>query len=258
MALKIFSQGAYRMLLSKNTISGKEISSLSRAQGYSEYVKVKCENCLNIREIKYSSFLHLQYSNNNDGKTLCKSCGPKVKLGKIIDEQTIELIVQEYLNGSSMFKLQKKFKKSNRKIYEILVSSGVKIKKRLRGKKGFRVCYKCGVQQQKSNFINGGNCVPCRGETPGLYIKKEKNLKKRPTGKWVNEWYVETYRKQGGRCLICLNVFEKLSIDHCHSSGKLRALICNLCNSGIGLFLENIEIMENAINYLKGSQNVDQ
>lgn len=40
-------------------------------------------------------------------------------------------------------------------------------------------------------------------------------------------------------------------IDHCHSSGKIRGILCRKCNLGLAHFDDNIEIFVNAIKYLK-------
>ena len=42
---------------------------------------------------------------------------------------------------------------------------------------------------------------------------------------------------QHGRCAICqeLPVGESLNVDHCHASGRVRALLCRGCNTAIGL-----------------------
>ena len=59
---------------------------------------------------------------------------------------------------------------------------------------------------------------------------------------------------QDNRCLICLETFDsnvmKHCIDHCHVSGSVRGLLCPLCNKAIGLFKENPESMQRAIDYL--------
>ncbi len=59
---------------------------------------------------------------------------------------------------------------------------------------------------------------------------------------------------QNGVCKICkqINVFGRhLAIDHCHKTGKIRGLLCNPCNQGLGAFRDDLERMQNAINYLK-------
>ena len=42
-----------------------------------------------------------------------------------------------------------------------------------------------------------------------------------------------------------------LSVDHNHSTNKVRGLLCQKCNKGIGMFLENIDILKSAITYLE-------
>jgi hypothetical protein len=54
----------------------------------------------------------------------------------------------------------------------------------------------------------------------------------------------EQYRKfasqQNHRCGICRSRlrskrYERFAVDHCHDTGKLRGLLCNNCNTAIGL-----------------------
>ena len=44
---------------------------------------------------------------------------------------------------------------------------------------------------------------------------------------------------------------EPLYVDHCHKTNKLRDLLCHQCNSGLGHFKDNIEILQKAIDYLR-------
>jgi len=55
-----------------------------------------------------------------------------------------------------------------------------------------------------------------------------------------------------GNCQIC-NRKEKLCIDHNHQSGYVRGVLCNSCNSGLGFFKDNAELLCHAIGYLKVS-----
>lgn len=43
-------------------------------------------------------------------------------------------------------------------------------------------------------------------------------------------------RAQDGRCAICRNR-RKLHVDHCHTTGRVRALLCRRCNVLVG-FIE--------------------
>lgn len=60
--------------------------------------------------------------------------------------------------------------------------------------------------------------------------------------------------KQGGVCGICFckDKNKRLAVDHCHKTGKIRGLLCNKCNIGIGYFDDNIENLIKAANYLRG------
>jgi hypothetical protein len=40
-------------------------------------------------------------------------------------------------------------------------------------------------------------------------------------------------------------------VDHDHETNKIRGLLCSRCNTGLGLFFDNISNLENAILYLK-------
>lgn len=35
---------------------------------------------------------------------------------------------------------------------------------------------------------------------------------------------------QSGKCKICMKVLVKFHIDHCHTTGKVRGLLCHGCN----------------------------
>ena len=73
--------------------------------------------------------------------------------------------------------------------------------------------------------------------------------------------YEHMFTEQGGVCAICgkpetttssrSRRVKMLSIDHDHATGKIRALLCNNCNRGIGLFGDDMEVMMNAVEYLR-------
>lgn len=60
---------------------------------------------------------------------------------------------------------------------------------------------------------------------------------------------------QNSKCRICGETFDfstKMTacVDHDHSTGKVRGLLCNNCNSGLGLFKDSIVNLQSAIKYL--------
>jgi len=72
------------------------------------------------------------------------------------------------------------------------------------------------------------------------------------------DWYNEQYAKQNGCCAICGKPEKtiihgkpiSLAVDHCHDTGKVRALLCTVCNRGIGLFQHDRDLLQKAIAYL--------
>jgi len=63
------------------------------------------------------------------------------------------------------------------------------------------------------------------------------------------EQYDELVVSQTGRCRICEEGVE-LVIDHDHTTGRVRGLLCGTCNSGLGMFRDRPDILQKAIQYL--------
>tara|TARA_R110000744_G_scaffold336996_1_gene442270 strand:+ start:296 stop:640 length:345 start_codon:yes stop_codon:yes gene_type:complete len=53
------------------------------------------------------------------------------------------------------------------------------------------------------------------------------------------------------RCELCDNELTIQHIDHCHKTGKIRGVLCNGCNTGLGKFKDDVELMRKAIRYLE-------
>ena len=66
--------------------------------------------------------------------------------------------------------------------------------------------------------------------------------------------YQEILSQQGSRCAICKihesKLTKSLCVDHDHNTGRVRGLLCQTCNDGIGRFDDNIELLKVAIDYL--------
>jgi len=64
--------------------------------------------------------------------------------------------------------------------------------------------------------------------------------------------------EQNNQCAIC-NATEPggrhnsgyFVVDHCHTTGKVRKLLCNNCNTALGLVGDNTQILQSMIEYLK-------
>lgn len=84
---------------------------------------------------------------------------------------------------------------------------------------------------------------------------KRRNPRKRKNQKLKNEYgitvdqYEAMVESQGGKCAICGSK-ARLVIDHSHSSGKVRGLLCSLCNTDLGLLGDNLPNLKAACRYL--------
>lgn len=111
----------------------------------------------------------------------------------------------------------------------------------------------------KENYFNFIEVIPKE-------IKKRENIKgdkKSNIGKHqifykygiTEEQHLQMYKDQVDKCKICerhkSEFFDRLVIDHCHTSGKVRELLCTRCNLMLGMATDNINILKIAINYLK-------
>ena len=76
----------------------------------------------------------------------------------------------------------------------------------------------------------------------------------------TNEEYQQMLIKQDSRCAICFThesskarngSIKNLSVDHCHTTGKIRKLLCSKCNSMLGMANESKETLYAAIKYLE-------
>lgn len=56
---------------------------------------------------------------------------------------------------------------------------------------------------------------------------------------------------QNNACAICARPFgERVHIDHCHETGRVRALLCHNCNLGLGHFRDNVVLLAKAAEYV--------
>lgn len=72
------------------------------------------------------------------------------------------------------------------------------------------------------------------------------------------EEYNSILKSQENRCPVCNNVFnedKKPVVDHDHTTGKVRGLLCTSCNSGIGLLGDKLFILKKACEYLSKSSD---
>lgn len=79
-------------------------------------------------------------------------------------------------------------------------------------------------------------------------------------------YYLKTYKltdedvqqmldAQGGCCAICgTQEPRQWHLDHCHTSGRVRGVLCRACNHGLGNFRDTVKHLQAAISYLERAQ----
>lgn len=69
--------------------------------------------------------------------------------------------------------------------------------------------------------------------------------------------YDDMFTRQGGICVICRDdersAAGRLVVDHDHSTGAVRGLLCRQCNAGIGMLQDRAETLAAAVAYLRSA-----
>ena len=101
-------------------------------------------------------------------------------------------------------------------------------------------------------------CRPChqlhKKHNPNTPRQRKKEKLQLRYGLTYEQWE-KMREEQNFSCMIC-GISEdeygkKLDVDHCHNTGKVRGLLCNPCNTMIGLARDNLKLLESAVQYLK-------
>lgn len=141
-----------------------------------------------------------------------------------------------------------------------------------------KVCTVCKEEKELDAFYNmkaskDGKCYRCkvcdntvRKESRSRCPVTQQGYHRRKLARQYGldaDWYAKTLALQEGKCAICGttnplgegNTTEKLyfsfAVDHCHSSGQVRGLLCNACNRGIGFLQDKAEVLLKAAAYLQ-------
>lgn len=120
---------------------------------------------------------------------------------------------------------------------------------------GSKTCTACKLKKPKVEFrikriCKDGLGSECKDCGSFREIKKKYGLSK---SKWLS-----IYKDQNCLCAICLQhgstnkrqPYRPLVVDHCHKTGRIRGLICDNCNRGIGYLQDDVSTLARAINYL--------
>jgi len=145
-----------------------------------------------------------------------------------------------------------------------------------------RTCSICKIEKNSADFKLKSNgclssfCKTCSASYQKEYQEKNKEKIKEKKKyyhtqtKEYRRWYTikmrygitkEEYESillsQNNKCAICENTksghknTDEMVVDHCHKTQKVRGLLCNRCNTLLGLIDDNPEFMQNISKYLK-------
>ena len=100
-------------------------------------------------------------------------------------------------------------------------------------------------------------CKECRRNLLDKKKKSAYDLNKRYG--LTEEDYLEKLTKQNFQCAICKTDqykkknWRRFAVDHCHTTGKIRGLLCHKCNAGLGHFDDDTGLLNSAIEYLENT-----
>ncbi len=153
-------------------------------------------------------------------------------------------------------------------------------------RRGLKVCSKCQKPKAFANFAKSSAkkdghhpvCKQCQKPAwKRYYARDPAGNAKRTRDRWAAnrpqyrlnkqlrkfgislEEFQVLVSRAGNLCMICRKpesrtrktLLTNLCLDHCHTTGKIRGLLCSACNSGIGLLRDDPLILAAAVRYLE-------
>jgi uncharacterized protein YbaR (Trm112 family) len=113
-----------------------------------------------------------------------------------------------------------------------------------------KACKTCGSVFTPTNPCNIYCSPKCKGKNS--YYKRNYGITDADLAAMKIEQDNKCYLCQSEGFLIGKNNHnEKLAVDHCHKTGKVRKLLCHNCNRALGLFKDNPELMRKAADYIE-------
>ena len=176
----------------------------------------------------------------------CKKCGRTLPLTSsfFYPNKRYKKIGFFYQCIECMVKARKEWRETN-KIVNTYTTKSVESKK----------CHACGKMKPSSEFsVSRGNknglndkCKECLNPYRRLYPY---NITKKE--------YDKMLEVQDNKCIICGVEFNSQvkkttpCIHHDHHTGEVKGILCNNCNLGFGMFKDDVELMQKALNFFRG------
>lgn len=122
---------------------------------------------------------------------------------------------------------------------------------------GVRLCRDCeGEVEPDRQHLTGSAGARCRSCFSGARKTYSRRSLLHQYG-LTEGCYSSMVTAQGGKCKICARPASEeryglLSVDHCHTTGAVRGLLCTRCNTSIGGFGDDPAVVLRAAKYLLG------
>jgi hypothetical protein len=144
------------------------------------------------------------------------------------------------------------------------IDNAIKLKQLRETAKG-QICTCCKLDKPFSEFhkdkrLKSGHNYVCKACLLEYRSKTKDKIKNRQL---VYKYgitfsaYKEMCEEQNNKCLICKIIPDILYVDHCHLSGNIRGLLCQPCNTLLGMAKDKPDILHNAIQYLEQNNEKD-
>jgi len=132
-----------------------------------------------------------------------------------------------------------------------------------------KTCKRCDTEKEITEFSKGRSrghhawCKPCMVTYQETYKQKKgkeyfRNYRCMTLYGITLEEAEKLLESQGNTCALCKKEVQFLPgfsnaahIDHCHSSGKVRGILCGNCNTALGKLGDSVETIKNVLKYLE-------
>lgn len=137
------------------------------------------------------------------------------------------------------------------------------VRERVVAPEGHKYCPRCHEIKTSAEFGRNRSqkdgltdyCKPCHTQAMReIKIKNhgsERNYQLKYRYGITEDDFERMLAQQGGLCAIC-RVVPGTHVDHCHTSGLVRGVLCFNCNNALGHFMDDVVLMEVAAHYLDG------
>jgi hypothetical protein len=138
-----------------------------------------------------------------------------------------------------------------------------------------KYCYKCQQEKDFAFFHNNkakrdgfaDECKQCKKDKKQAELEEDylgTRLKERARNLKIKfnitlDEYEQKAKRQGNVCAICGGLCKsgrRLAVDHNHTTGAIRDLLCGNCNGGLGKFQDSPELLEKAAEYLRNHNGI--